>query len=149
MTHYGGCAVLFNKDTFFPGLPDKVREGESGWVVQGLLSRASFRRQPHRGQKSLTVMSLHINNSYEKKRSIGKKLILTIREVRLDEKVDMVAGDFNVAAWRRDNSASKVRWPRHLSTFFLSLSCWCHRRVQSRMVTKRRESSNPPQKRRV
>ena len=74
VTHYGGCAVLFNKDTFFPGL--------------------------------LEVMSLHINNSYAKKRSIGKKLILTIREVMLDEKVDMVAGDFSGAAWRRDNSNS-------------------------------------------
>ena len=81
VTHYGGCAVLFNKDTFFPDLPDKVREGESGWVVQGVLSRASFRRHPPSGQKSLTDMSLHINNSYAKKRSIGKKLILTIREV--------------------------------------------------------------------
>ena len=83
VTHYAGCAVLFNKETFFPDvkvksiylhdtrhdLPDKVREGESGWVVQGVLSRASFRRQPSRGQKSLTVVSLHINNSYAKIRS--------------------------------------------------------------------------------
>ena len=44
VTHYGGCAVLFNKDTFFPDvkvkficlhdirgiLPDKVVEGDSG-----------------------------------------------------------------------------------------------------------------------
>ena len=49
-------------------------------------------------------MSLHINNSYDKKRGIGKKQILTIRAVMLDEKVDLVAGDFNGAAWRRDNS---------------------------------------------
>ena len=34
---------------------------------------------------------------------VGKKLILTIRAVMLDEKVDLVAGDFNGAAWRRDN----------------------------------------------
>ena len=48
-------------------------------------------------------MSLHISNIYPKKRGIGKKLILTIRAVMLDEKVDLVAGDFNKAAWRRDN----------------------------------------------
>ena len=45
VTHNGGCAVLFNEDTFFPDvkvksiylhdirreLPDKVVEGDSGW----------------------------------------------------------------------------------------------------------------------
>ena len=46
-------------------------------------------------------MSLHINNNYAKKRGIGKKLLLTIRAVMLKEHVDLVAGDFNGAAWRR------------------------------------------------
>ena len=69
-----------------------------------MLSRASFRRQPPSGQKTFTVLCLHISNSYAKKRGIGKKLILTIRAVTLDEKVDLVAGDFAGAAWRRDNS---------------------------------------------
>ena len=64
---------------------------------------ASFRRQPLSGQKTFTVLSLHISNFYAKKRGIGKKLILTIRAVMLDEKVDLVAGDFNGAAWRCDN----------------------------------------------
>ena len=40
---------------------------------------------------------------YAKKRGIGKKLILTIRAVMLDEKVDLVARDFNGAASRGDN----------------------------------------------
>ena len=34
---------------------------------------------------------------------LGKKLILTIRAAMLDEKVDLVAGDFNGAALRCDN----------------------------------------------
>ena len=107
VTHYGGCAVLFNKDSFFPDvkvksiylhdirrvLPDKVAEGDSGWVLLGVLSRVSFRRQPPSGQKTFTVLSLHINNNYAKKCGIGKKLLLTIRAVMLDEKVDLVAGD--------------------------------------------------------
>ena len=59
-------------------------------------------------KKSLTVISLHINNNYVKKRGIGKKLLLTIRAVMLDEKVDLVAGDFNGAAWRRTVWASTL-----------------------------------------
>ena len=109
--------MLFNKDTSFPDvkvksiylhdtrfeLPDKVMEGDSGWVLQGVLSRASFRRQPLSGPKTFTVLSLHISNIYAKKCGIGKKLILTICAVMLDEKVDLVAGDFSGAASRCDN----------------------------------------------
>ena len=117
VTHYGGCAVLFNKDTFFPDvkvksiylhdtrreLPDKVMERDSYWVLQGVLSRASFRRQRLSDQKTFQVLSLHISDTYAKKRGKGKKLILTIRAVMLDEKVDLVGSDFNGAAWRCDN----------------------------------------------
>ena len=96
--------MLFSKDTSITDikvksiylhdarhdLPDKVFEGESGWVIQGVFSRASFRRQPH-GLLFFTVMSLHINNNYAKKRGIGKKLLLTIGAMMLDEQVDLVA----------------------------------------------------------
>ena len=117
VTHYGGRAVLFNKNTFNPDvevessylhdtrrdLLDKVMEGDPGWVLQGGLSRASFRQPPLSGQKTFTVMSLHMSNIYERKRGIGKKLILTIRAVMLGEHVDLVAGDFNGAVWRCSN----------------------------------------------
>ena len=67
VTHYGGCAILFNKDTFYPNidvksiylhdtrrdLPDRVMEGDQGWAMQGVLSRASFHRPPLSGQRSL------------------------------------------------------------------------------------------------
>ena len=46
-------------------------------------------------------MSVHINNQFAKKRGIGKKLLLTIRAIMLEEHVDLVAGDFNDAAWCR------------------------------------------------
>ena len=66
VAHYGGCAILFNKDTFYPNidvksiylhdtrrdLPDQVMEGEQGWLVQGILSRASFPRPPLSGQET-------------------------------------------------------------------------------------------------
>ena len=108
VTHYGGCAILFNKDTFNPnidvksiylhdtrrGLPDQVMEGEQGWVMQGILSRASFRRPPLSGQETFTVLSLHVSNIYAKKRGIAKKLILTIRAVVVGQQIDVVAGDF-------------------------------------------------------
>ena len=78
--------MLFNKDTFLSDvkvksiyfrdtrreLPDKIMEGDSGWVLQGVLSRASFRRQPLSGQETFTVLSLHIKNVYTKIRNIGK-----------------------------------------------------------------------------
>ena len=56
-------------------------EGDSGWVLQGVLSRAASRRQPLSGQKTFTVLPLHISNIYAKKSGIGKKVILTIRAV--------------------------------------------------------------------
>ena len=82
MTPYAACAILFNKDTFHPNidvkstylhdtrrdLPDQVTEGEQGWVMQVVLSRASFRRPPTSGQVTFNVLSLHINNIYAKKK---------------------------------------------------------------------------------
>ena len=95
VTHYGECAILFNKDTFHPNidvksiylhdtrrdLPDQVMEGEQGWVMQGILSCASFRRPPLSGRETFTVLSLHVGNICAKKRGIAKKLILTIRAI--------------------------------------------------------------------
>ena len=80
VTHFAGCAILFNKDTFYPdisvksinlhdmsrGVQDHIVEGEHGWVLQGVLSRASFRRAAASGQKVFTVLSLHINYVFVK-----------------------------------------------------------------------------------
>ena len=76
-------------------------QGEGG--LEGVLSRASFRRRPLSGQKTFTVLSLHITNIYAKKRGIAKKLILTIRTIMIGEQIDLVAGDFNGTAWRCSN----------------------------------------------
>ena len=120
VTHYAGCAILFNKDTFYPDisvkstflhdtrrwLPDQIVEGEQGRVLQGVLSHASFRRAAASGQKYFTVLSLHISNIYAKKKGIAKKLFLTLRAIMISQEVDLVAGDFNGTAWRcrsRDN----------------------------------------------
>ena len=69
-------------------------EGEQGWVVQSVLSRASFRRPPVSGQKFFTVLPLHISNIYAQKKGIAKKLILTLRAIMISQEVDLVAGDF-------------------------------------------------------
>ena len=117
VTHYGGCAVLFNEDTFYPDIEvksiclhdtrhdllDKVMEGDPGWVLQGVLSCASFRRPPFSDQKTFTVLSLHITNIYAPKRVIAKKLILTIRAIMIGQHIDLVASDFNGTAWRCSN----------------------------------------------
>ena len=42
-------------------LPDQVMEEEQGWVMQGVLARVSFRRPPLSGQKTFTVLFLHIS----------------------------------------------------------------------------------------
>ena len=68
--------------------------------MQGVLSRASFRRPRVSGQETFAVLSLHISNIYAKKKRIAKKLILTIRAIMISQKVDLVAGDFNGTAWR-------------------------------------------------
>ena len=72
----------------------------TGWVMQGVLSRASFRRSPVSGQETFTVMSLHISNIYAKKRGIAKKVILTIRAIMISQQVDVVAGAINGTARR-------------------------------------------------
>ena len=71
--------------------------------MQGVLSRASFRRPPLSGQKTFTVLSLHVSNIYAKKRCIAKKLIFTVRAIMTSQEVDVVAGDFNGTAWRCSN----------------------------------------------
>ena len=113
VTHNGGCAVLFNKYTFFSDIKAssfylhdtwtcekyKITEGECGWVMQGVVSKAAFCLQPCNGQQTFTVMSLHINSNFAKRRGIGKELLITIRAVMQDEHVNLVAGDG--AAWRQ------------------------------------------------
>ena len=73
-------------------------EGEQGWVMQGVLSLASFRRPPLSGQETFTVLTLHISNNYAKKKGIDKKLILTPGAIMISQEVDLVAGDFNGTA---------------------------------------------------
>ena len=107
----------FNKDTCYTNidvksiylhdtrrdLPDQVMEGQQGWVLQGVLSRASFRRPPVSDQVTFTVLSLHISNIYAKKKGIAKKLIFTIRALMIGQQIEVVAGDFNGTTWRCSN----------------------------------------------
>ena len=71
VTHFAGCAILFNKDTFYPDISvksiylhdtrwrvqDHIVEGEHGWVLQHVLSHASFRPTTVSGQNFFTVLS--------------------------------------------------------------------------------------------
>ena len=72
VTHYGG-AILFNMDAFLSDIKvmsiylhnlrdyqqEKVKEGTSGWVLHGVISRASFRRQPRSGKILHVYVSSH------------------------------------------------------------------------------------------
>ena len=70
-------------------------------MLQAVVSRAAFRRVPRNGKPYFTMMSLHTNNHYAKRRGIAKTLLFAARTVMCHEQIDMVAGDFNGAAWRK------------------------------------------------
>ena len=75
-------------------------EEQAGWVLQAVISRARFRRTPRGGKPHFTMMSLHFNNLYAKKHGVAKTILFAIRATMQEQDVDMVAGDFNGAAWR-------------------------------------------------
>ena len=116
VTHYEGCAILFNKDTscsdikvtsihlhdlrcFQAGHCERRRclDGLTRCHIKGIFSLAATRWQIvlH------SVVFAHQQQLCQKKRGIGKKLQLTIRGVMIEEHADLVVGDFDGAAWRR------------------------------------------------
>ena len=91
MTHYGGCALLYSKDTFYPNidvksiylhdtrrdLPDQVTEGGPGVVCASgaftcLMSSTSSRRPAH----FYSYVSASEQYLRQKKRGVAKMLIL-------------------------------------------------------------------------
>ena len=80
-------------------LQDQVVEGEQGWVLQGVLARAPFRRAAVSGQKFSTVLSLHISNIFAKKKVLPRKSSRPF-VLMISQNIDLVAGDFNGTAWR-------------------------------------------------
>ena len=58
------------------GQQQVVKEGQTGWVLQAVIARATFWRIPRNGKSYFTMMSLHINNQFAKKRGVGKNLLL-------------------------------------------------------------------------
>ena len=125
--------MLFNKDTFYPDisvksiylhdtrrvLQDHIVEGEHGWVLQGVVSRASFRRAAASGQKVFTVLSLHINNVLAKKRGIAKKIIQTVRALMMSLNIDLVAGVFGGARFSSTKTPSILISASNRSTFMI------------------------------
>ena len=141
------CVSLFNKDTFHSDLKVKstylhdtrngqhqvVKEGQSKWVQKAVISHTSFRSIPGNGKSYNTVMSLHINNFFVKKRGIGKNLLLTIRTLMQLEQVDMVAGDFNGTAWRRQSGSDTHQYHHgSLRQHVFTHPTWLHTFVGSR-----------------
>ena len=88
-------------------MPDQIMEGEQGWAMQGVLSRASFRRAAGSQWSEVLycVVPAHQQHLRQEK-SIAKKIIQTIRAIMISQDINLVAGDFNGTAWRcrsRDN----------------------------------------------
>ena len=110
ITHLAGCAVVVNKDTFHSDiqLPPRHREWaassrERRTVRMGTTSRHLPCLVPGDTAK-WQVLFYHGVAPHPQhtgpKRGIAKILLLAVRTVMLQEQVDMVAGDFNGAAWR-------------------------------------------------
>ena len=78
--------------------------------MQGVLSRASFRRPPLQRPKDFYgVVSTYKQYLHQKNGVLQKKVILTVRAIMMGQQIDMVAGDFNGRAWRhskRDNMST-------------------------------------------
>ena len=106
VTHFRGCAALFNKHTSEQDIEVKAihnptdKANCSGWALEAVISNARFRRTPSNG-KPYTMMSLHCQNAFAKKRSIALTLLLAVHTIMWQEKVDTVAGDFSGASWPR------------------------------------------------
>ena len=77
--------------------------------MSGVRTCATFKRQAANGQKHFTVLCLHICNIFAKKRGIATKLILASRTVMISLQVDLVACDFNGAAWRSTSKYNSSR----------------------------------------
>ena len=67
-----GSQTQFNKDTFHSDMrvssvymhdtkmvQQVAREGQTGWVFQAVISRATFQRTPRNGKSYFTMMFLH------------------------------------------------------------------------------------------
>ena len=95
VTHFAGCAVPFNEDTF---LARSFSRRRTGLGLQGVVSRASFLRVAASGQTFFAVLSLHISNVYAKKRHC-QEIIQATRSLMISQDIHLVAGEFNGAAW--------------------------------------------------
>ena len=117
-------------------------DGESGWVLQAVVSRAAFRRVPPNGKSYFTLMSLLTDNHFSKKRGIAKHVLFGVRSVVCRERVDTVSGDFNGAAWRkksgddkqRDNTIEEAFAHTNLPIPHGSSALWCARNVPGEWV---------------
>ena len=95
-------------------LPDQVVEGGRRWVMQVVISRASFRRPPLWPEVLYSVVPT-CTQYLRKKTGYCKKLILTIRAIMIGQQFDWVAGDFN-------GTAIAMQQPKSSSSEY---SCHC------------------------
>ena len=119
VTRFLGCAILFNKDTFYPDITVKstfMTQGEA-WQIKSLRENRDgfykvffhvlrFVEQQSVVRSSLLCCPCISATSTPRRKGIAKKLIQTLRALMISQEVDLVAGDFNGMAWRfrsRDN----------------------------------------------
>ena len=90
IAHKSLSAIKFSKDTVHhnikvssiydtgSGQHQFANERQWGGALQAVISRASYRRVPRNGESSSTMLSLHTNYQFVRKRGIGKKLLRAV-----------------------------------------------------------------------
>ena len=117
VTHFAGCAILFNKDpsslTSAPNRSTFTARGEGCKIIllkenldgfyKAFFHVSLFVVLPFRH----CIIAAHQQYLYmSRKKGIAKKITQTIRAIMVSQDIDLVVGDFNGTAWRwrsRDN----------------------------------------------
>ena len=87
-----GTAILRNRDTFFhTSKHHAVPWREQGWAMEHVGSTCRFRRPPCDSQRSVTAMSVHINNQCASERGICVNLFLILPSIIVFEHVNLYA----------------------------------------------------------
>ena len=97
--------LLFHRKTSKPGgvkTDIGIRSTSNGDTFGGsrLLVKSTFRRTPRQGKCTSTPESVHLSNTTARRKGIARSLLGEVREVADMNCVDIIGGDFNMAAFR-------------------------------------------------
>ena len=93
--------------------------------VQRLLVKSMFRRTPRQGKCTCMPASVHLSNTTAKRKGIARSLLVVVREIAELSCVDIIGGDFNMAAFHERRTLGRIEDPCGL--VFAHASRWSSR----------------------